>query len=101
MNDNTPLMDVDSVPPATPAAAGGTESLLDTVARLTALHPLEYEKVREAEAKRLEVRVGSLDKEVSIARRARKEEGGKAAMFPVVEPWHEPVNGEELLNCSS
>lgn len=98
MNENTPLLDVDSVPPATPAAAGGTESLLDTVARLTALHPLEYEKVREAEAKRLEVRVGSLDKEVSIARRARKEEGGKAAMFPVVEPWHEPVNGEELLN---
>lgn len=98
MNENLPLLDVDSVPPATPAAAGGSESLLDTVARLSALHPLEYEKVREAEAKRLEVRVGALDKEVSIARRTRKEEGGKMAMFPVVEPWHEPVNGEKLLN---
>ena len=80
------------------AAALESESLLDAVARLASLHPLEYEKVREAEAQRLGVRVGALDKEVSTARRSKQEDGGKAAMFPTVEPWHEPVNADQLLH---
>lgn len=74
------------------------ECLIDAVAKLAALHSLEYERVREAEAQRLGVRVGVLDKEVSIARRARQEDGGKAAMFPTVEPWPETVEGAALLN---
>ncbi len=75
-----------------------SESLLDAVARLASLHPLEYEKVRESEAQRLGVRIGALDKEVSIARRTRQEEGGKAAMFPTVEPWPEHVDPKQLLD---
>lgn len=75
-----------------------SESLFDAVARLASLHPLEYEKTREAEAQRLGVRVGALDKEVSTARRIRQEEGGKAAMFPTVEPWTEHVDPKQLLD---
>jgi len=75
-----------------------SESLFDAVARLAGLRSLEYEKIRDAEAERLGVRVGALDKEVSIARRAQQADGGKAAMFPTVELWHEPVEGATLLN---
>lgn len=73
------------------------ESLSEALARLAYLHPLEYEKVRDAEAQRLGVRVGVLDKEVSQARRSRQDEGGKLAMFPTVEPWPDPVNADQLL----
>jgi putative DNA primase/helicase len=75
-----------------------SESLSDAVARLAGMGTLEYEQVREVEAQRLGVRVGVLDKEVSIARRTQQEDGGKKAMFPTVEPWPEPVDGAELLN---
>ena len=74
------------------------ESLPGAIARLSALHPLEYEKIREAEAKQLGVRVGVLDKEVSINRKAEQEDGGKAAMFPTVKVWPEEINTEQLLN---
>lgn len=80
------------------APQGESESLLASVSRLAGLHPLEYEQVREAEAHRLGVRVGVLDKEVSIARRSKQEEGGKAAMFPTVEPCPEHVNVAGLLD---
>ena len=79
------------------AAVLASESLIDSVSRLAALHPLEYEKVREAEAQRLGVRVGALDKEVSIARKSKQDDGGKLAMFPTVEPWPESVNADQLL----
>jgi putative DNA primase/helicase len=71
------------------APVGDPESLFDAVTRLAALHPLEYEKLRDAEANSLGVRIGVLDKEVGIARKARKEEGGKAVMFPEVKAWNE------------
>lgn len=74
------------------------ESLVDAVLRLAKLPALEYEQVRETEATRLNVRVGALDKEVSIARREQHEDGGKAAMFKVVMAWHEPVSGAVLLD---
>ena len=80
------------------AAVGDSEGLFDAVARLAALHSLEYEKIREAEAQRLGVRVGALDKEVSTARRTKQEDGGKAAMFPTVEPWPEEVDAGALLD---
>lgn len=79
------------------AAALESETLEEAIYRLSNLPALEYEKIREAEAKRLEVRVGALDKEVSIARKSKQEEGGKAAMFATVEPWPEAINADELL----
>jgi putative DNA primase/helicase len=74
------------------------ETPRETVARLAALHPLEYEQVRESEANLLGVRVGTLDKEINVARRSRQEESGKTPMFPMVEPWQEPVNARLLLD---
>lgn len=59
---------------------------------------LEYEKVREAEAKRLNVRVGALDKEIEAIKKAQPVESGKPTMFPMVELWPEPVNAAELLS---
>lgn len=73
------------------------EDILGAVNRLAALHRLEYERVRAAEAKRLGVRAGELDKAVSGTRTERQQEAGKAAMFPKVEPWADPVDLAELL----
>jgi len=80
------------------AAALESETLEEAIYRLSNLPALEYEKIREAEAKRLEVRVGALDKEVSIARKSKQEEGGKAAMFQTVEPWPEEIKADQLLH---
>ncbi len=79
------------------AQVGDTESLFAAVKRLAGLHPLEYEKLRETEASSLGVRVGILDKEVGSARKTRKEEGGKAVMFPEVKLWNDAVVADNLL----
>ena len=79
-------------------AAIESESLTDAVARLLSLPTLEYEKAREIEAQRLGVRVGVLDKEISIARKSKSEDGGKAAMFPTVEPWPDAIDADQLLH---
>ena len=46
-----------------------TESPDEVVARLAALSPLEYDRIRAEEAKRLKVRVTQLDREVKQARK--------------------------------
>jgi putative DNA primase/helicase len=74
------------------------EDIFGAVKRLAALRPLEYEKVRAAEAKRLGVRAGALDKAVSGTRTERQQGAGKAAMFPEVEPWPDPVDLAALLD---
>jgi putative DNA primase/helicase len=79
------------------ADAVDPEGLQQAVARLAGLHSLEYEKVREAEASALGVRVVALDKEVGIARKTRQEEGGKAVMFPTVIAWNADVDANMLL----
>jgi putative DNA primase/helicase len=71
------------------------ESLNETVMRLAALLPLEYEQVRQTEAKRLNVRAGELDKAVKAARQQNTEEDD--CLFPVVDEWGEPVDGRELV----
>ena len=69
-----------------------------TFTRLAALSPVEYDRQRENEAKRLGIRVGTLDAEV--ARRRGEAEpvegsGGLARADP--EPWSDRVVGSELL----
>jgi len=91
------VLDLMAAQQANLAAALVSETLEEAVYRLSNLPALEYEKIREAEAKRLEVRVGALDKEVSIARKSKQEDGGKAAMFPTVELWPEQVDVNDLL----
>ena len=64
-----------------------------TVARLAALSPLEYDQCREAEAKRLGIRVTTLDAE-RFKRVPNNDADGDST-----EPWPEPVNGCELLDA--
>lgn len=87
--------------PATPEqqaayAEQSTETRQEMIARLAAMHPLDYDTVRESEAEKLGVsRVSTLDKEVSKARKHSAEEN---APFPDIEPWPEPVNPALLLD---
>lgn len=67
--------------------------------KLANLDTVQYERCRDDVATRLRVRVVALDKEVK-----RGNQGGGAGnqggdlVFPNVEPWHEPVVGEHLIN---
>ena len=70
-----------------------------TIARLARLSLLQYERVRTAEAERLNCRAGMLDKLVRAAR-----EGGQAAdgqgqplNIPPPDAWPDPVDGASLL----
>src|SRR5262245_47605274 len=75
------------------------ETLEETLARLAAMPPLEYDQVREAEAVRLKVRIGTLDQEVAKARDQAGAEDSDAADFLIdPEPWPEPVDGADLLD---
>ena len=64
--------------------------------------PLEYERVREAEAEKLGCRVTILDELVANRRppsvSATGELQGRTLNLPDVEPWPEPVNGAEVLH---
>lgn len=75
--------------PVTPS-----ETLNEAVIRLADLSPLEYDKVREAEAKKLGVRVTTLDAEVRAARKqatvTRNDDGD-------IEPYPQPIEPAKLL----
>lgn len=101
-------------PEAEVAAAGNQPNgqdeaslLLDAEAsRLAALSPLDYEQVRKAEAERLGVRVGTLDREVKRRRAPTVVADivvpfGQGQPLELVEPepWPEPVEGTALLDA--
>jgi putative DNA primase/helicase len=66
--------------------------------RLANLPPAQYDRCRENEAKRLKIRVATLDGEVS-KRRPTSDTGPQGNVtLRTVEPWPDPVNGAELLN---
>ena len=74
---------------------------METVARLAAMPPMDYDRVREVEAERLKVRVSTLDKEVEMARRrGHQTQAGDADDEFLIdpEPWPEPVDGADLLD---
>jgi putative DNA primase/helicase len=73
------------------------------IARLAALSPIEYDRVRKEEAKRLGCRESTLDSRVNAKRLLSRPPDenklqGQAVQLPNVEPWPEPVNGAEVLN---
>jgi hypothetical protein len=72
------------------------------VARLATLPEAVFQQVRRKEAERLKVAPGWLEKQVRAERQRQEERAAKAAAsaaVPVVEPWAEPVNGDELLTA--
>jgi putative DNA primase/helicase len=85
-----------SAPQTTSVKAQGRETLQQSVNRLAALDPLEYERVRKGEAERLgDLRVTELDKAVKMVR--KEKETDDREMFPDEEPCHEAVDGLELV----
>lgn len=75
------------------------EPLEEVIARLAALSPLDYDRVRVGEAERLGVRLAPLDDEVARRRKARDIEPaeGQRSRWPVPTPWPERVDGAALL----
>lgn len=72
-----------------------------TFARLAALSPVEYDRVREAEAKTLRVRASTLDVEVQKLRQAGSTPdsgNGAAVLFDDPAPWPDPVDGAGVLH---
>lgn len=65
----------------------------ETFEHLARLSPAEYDRCRDNEAKRLSIRVGTLDAEVLGRRHKGKPEGITA------EPWPDAVDGAELLDA--
>ncbi|CAE6747402.1 DUF3631 domain-containing protein [Paraburkholderia domus] len=86
-----------SEPAIAPSSDEGTQPETDdeAIERLSALKPMNYDRVRKAEAKRMGVQVSTLDKMVA---EARTDEGDAGGPFADVEPWHEPVDGTALLD---
>jgi putative DNA primase/helicase len=81
------------------AADTPAESLKDRIARLAKLPPLEYDAVREEEARALGCRVSMLDAEVEKARGGKPAAThGRSVALPEIEPWPHPINGAELLD---
>jgi putative DNA primase/helicase len=77
-------------------------ALDQAVARLATLAPLDYDRVRAAEAKRLGARVGTLDAEVERRRSAAVvATAGQGQPLKLIEPepWPEPVEGAALLDA--
>jgi putative DNA primase/helicase len=77
-------------------AMDGDDSADDTaeIERLAGLSRAEYDRARERSAKRLGVRVGTLDQMVKDSRRG---DGEGSILLDDVEPWPEPVNGDALI----
>lgn len=77
-----------------PEQAPPAKDMETRMAELAKMTPLDYERVREAEAKALGVRVSILDREVEARR--PKSEDETAEPFEDVEPWPEAVDGAAL-----
>ena len=69
------------------------------ITRLTQLSTLDYEREREAAAKRLGIRLPVLDSLVADAKKKPAAEPSLSSLSAVeTAPWPEPVDGEQLLN---
>ncbi|SEP71740.1 DUF3631 domain-containing protein [Nitrosomonas ureae] len=73
-----------------------TETIHEAIKRLSLLHPIEYEKVRQTEADKLGLtRITELDRSV---KQARKQSTENKTPFANTEPWPEPINPALLLD---
>jgi putative DNA primase/helicase len=67
--------------------------------RLAGLGKIEYDLARKDEAKRLGLRVDTLDSEVDKRRPEEADNGTEGTtLFADLEPWPDPVDGSELLD---
>jgi putative DNA primase/helicase len=71
------------------------------IERLAKLTPLQYARVREAEAAALGVSVRALDKQVAQKQASEREAKGRAVQLYEPDPWPDPVTGVEVLNAAA
>lgn len=76
--------------------AAQPESDDKVIKRLAALTPMQYDRARKDEAKRLGVQVATLDRSVAAARGDAVDD--PEGPFGSVAPWQEPVDGAALLS---
>ncbi len=95
MTDN---QNPDAVRDALAIAEKPKETVFQAVERLVKLHPLEYEQMRDVEAKALGVRVSALDDAVYDKRKESKDDDKPITGPQAAEPWPKPVDGETLFN---
>lgn len=84
----------------TPADLPNDEAPLsddDLIASLAAMKPMEYERTRFEQAKRMGCRPAVLDELVKKARGESDQENRSS--LPTVEPYHEPVDPAALLDA--
>ncbi len=68
----------------------------EVATRLSKLDFMEYDRVREEEAKRLDVRVSTLD---ALVKNLRYEEQVSESIVEEIEPYPEPVSGVEVMGA--
>ncbi|WP_174769873.1 DUF3631 domain-containing protein [Paraburkholderia hayleyella] len=90
--DDAPIASED---PETTVPKTENETDEQAIERLAALKPMQYDRVRGAEARRMGVKVSTLDRMILAT---RSSESRADDPFPEVEPWHEPVDGAALLD---
>ena len=95
-NAATPAQDAPQSPdtPA-PIPTPTDETEAQIIARLAKLKPLDYDRVRIANAELLKVRPAALDAQVKLA---RKLDGDDGISFSDCEPWHEAIRPDVLLS---
>jgi putative DNA primase/helicase len=101
-NDLHQLQGIDAVKARIEGAATPKETDDEVVQRLAALPALEYERQREAAARRLGCRTSLLDKLVDAQRpKAETVDGelqGRTLNLPDLELWPDAVNGTDALS---
>ena len=97
--DAGPAVPQEASPEALTPTDGAPETPVtddETVARLAALKPLEYDRVRREAAREMGVMVATLDALVKEARDGHND--ADRFPFPEVEPWPEPIDPAQLLD---
>jgi len=65
---------------------------------LASLSPADYDRARKAEAKRLGIRLETLDAEVAKLQPLSDDGKARAVKLESIEPWPEPVDGAQVLD---
>jgi putative DNA primase/helicase len=71
------------------------------IQRLASLPVVQYERERTNAAAQLGMRTSVLDAAVKAARPTEAKGQGRVFELPSIEPWHDTVNGAELLDAIS